>query len=159
MAVPAGKPMTARLANAMTALRTRCLMELSLRRVIGYMSDSEPEGAWLGGTRLVSSTRGSVGRRNGQVQRGWLVLGVSHYGRKYEGCRRRYRRAGTLRHGGNVGPFRRWACRLVRFARVLDDDDVTLLGAFYDPSAPPLAVSPPGSVNGVAAVPEVPASA
>jgi hypothetical protein len=36
----------------------------------------------------------------------------------------------------------------------VDDDDVTLLGAFYDPSAPPIMGTPAGVAGPMAAVPE-----
>jgi hypothetical protein len=37
---------------------------------------------------------------------------------------------------------------------VVDDDDVTLLGVFYDLSAAPLAVAVPASATNVSAIPE-----
>jgi hypothetical protein len=46
-----------------------------------------------------------------------------------------------------------WALGDFDYDGFVDDDDVTLLGVFYNPSAPPLAASPVTSA-GPAAVPE-----
>jgi hypothetical protein len=47
-----------------------------------------------------------------------------------------------------------WALGDFDYNGFVDDDDVTLLGAFYDPSAPPLGAPAAASLSPVAAIPE-----